>query len=555
MIALPAKGTPGVGKAIIFANNIQWFTMVKYIISKSMHKPVRNLTVFILMLVLYLPVNAQRPLRIELPARIDTRVYHLEPLHSQGFLLFYESNELNENGHRKWYFNLYDTQMKESWLQFVALADGMVFEQKRKTKNKVYFLFSIRNSKEAGQAGFQLLIYDIEKESFNLMSGSLPEKAEIAGFETGNHYALIAINLPRYQADILMLNLGNGTIKSVSLKVENQVILQQTAHDQHTGMFLVAAKLYQSNSFDSDLFLVLDSNGNEYFRKQYADEQQRFLHSYVLHLHKNNQLIAIGSYNDPVRRDRRIREGQPNAQNEASGFFFMKMTQDKEAEIAHFDFSSFNNIYSSLSVYDLMRARQRQARSRRKSDEVPINVAFQFYNPQLTQHNGQLIYSAEAYRPQYRTETRMDYDFYGRPIPYTYTIFEGYNFFNYLLAGFNIEGNLLWNNGFELRELLSPQLEQHVWAQADSTGIIMVYNTNGRITSKLIDEGEVIGKVEQIRNETFYPTDRIQEETFSRMVHWYDQYYLAFGYQQIANNRLTNNNLRTVFYINKLAFE
>ncbi len=233
----------------------------------------------------------------------------------------------------------------------------------------------------------------------------------------------------------------------------------------------------------------------------------------------------------------------------------MTMARDKETEIAHYNFGSFDNIYSSLSVYDLMRARQRQARSRRKSDEIPINVAFQFFNPQLIKHNGQLIYSAEAYRPQYRTETRMDYDFYGRPIPYTYTIFEGYNFFNYLMAGFDAEGNLLWNNDFELRELLTPQLEQHVWTQTDSTGIIMVYNTNGRITSKLIDEEVVIGKVEQIRNETFYPTDRIQEESFSRIVHWYAQYYLAFGYQQIANNRLTNNNLRTVFYINKLAFE
>jgi hypothetical protein len=521
----------------------------------QLKKLILYLLLIILWLGLSLPADAQRPMRIELPARIDSRVYHLEPLESNGFLLFYESNELNEKGHRKWYFNLYDAQLEESWLQFVALADGMVFEQKRKSNNKVYFLFSVHDNKTTGHTGFQLLIYDVANESFNLMSGSLPEKAEIAGFETGSQYALIAINLPRYQADILMLNLGDGTIKSISLKVENQVILQQITHDQHTGMFLVAAKLYQGNSFDSDLFLVLDSNGNEYFRKLFTDEQQRFLHSYVLHLNHYKQLIAIGSYNNPDRRDRRIREGQSDAQNEASGFFFLRMAQDKEAEIAHFDFSSFNNIYSSLSVYDLMRARQRQARSRRKSDEIPINVAFQFYNPQLTEHNGQLIYSAEAYRPQYRTETRMDYDFYGRPIPYTYTIFEGYNFFNYMLAGFNTEGNLLWNNDFELRELLSPQLDQHVWAQTDSTGIIMVYNTNGRITSKLIDEAEVIGKVEQIRNETFYPTDRIQEETFSKIVHWYDKYYLTYGYQQIANNRLTNNNLRTVFYINKLAFE
>jgi hypothetical protein len=519
----------------------------------------KNLILFIILpslwLSLPLTTNAQRPMRIELPARTDTRVYHLEPLKDKGLLLFYESNEINEKGNRKWYFNLYDTLFNERWLQFVALTDGMVFEQKRTTGEKVFLLFSIRNTKSAEQRGFQLLVYDINKESFNLMSGSLPEKAEIAGFEAGSQNALIAVKLPKYELEILMLSLGNGSLKTFSLHAEKQVILQQTAYDQPTGMFLVAAKLYQGNSFDSDLFIVFDRNGNEYYRKQYQDKEQRFLHSYVLLLHNNNQLIAIGSYNNPDRRDKHIREGQPNAQYEASGFFFMKIANDKEILMNHFNFGSFDNIYSSLPVYDLMRARQREARNRRTSDENSINVAFQFYNPQLIHQNGQFIYSAQAYRPQYRTETRMDYDFYGRPIPYTYSIFEGYNFFNFLLASFDAEGNLLWNNDFELRELLSPELEEHVWAQADSVGIILAYNTNGRITSKLINEAEDIGKVEQVRNETFYPSDRIMEETFSRLVHWYEKYYLAYGYQQIANNRLTNTNLRTVFYINKLAFE
>lgn len=494
-------------------------------------------------------------MRLEMPSKIDAPVYHLETLEENGLLLFYESNEINDEGNRRWYFSLYNTQLEEEWLQFVALKDGMVFKDLQKKDKWVYMLFYLSEKNKDNLPGFQLLTFNTEDDSFSLFSGSLPDKAEIFGFEMGIKHALIMLNLKRYQTDALMLNLSDGSLKSIPLQTLDQCIPQALTYDQATGYFILALKQYESNRFDSDLFLVLDEAGNEMLRYVFNDPQERFLHSFVFHFDEEGSLVVIGSYNDRDRRDQRISEGSTDVQNEAVGLFFISLTGQGVNIHNHYDFKNFTDIYSSLSVQDLMRARQRQARSRRESTDVPIHVAFQFYGQQLINQQATLIYAAEAFRPQYRTETRMEYDFYGRPIPYTYTIFEGFNFFNYLMAGFDKQGKLIWNNDFEMRDMLSYNLKDNILAFPDSSTILLAYNNNGRITSKMISQDQTIGAVEQIRNDTFYPTDRIQEENFSGIKHWYDHYFITYGYQRIANNRLRENNLRSVFYINKLAFD
>ncbi len=499
-------------------------------------------------------VQAQRPLRIEIPANINASVYRIQPLGEQGLLTFYESNEVSDDGERKWYFSLYDTDLKEKWVQFVTLTDGLTHNHKQKKDSKVYMLFSTREGRKSGEYRFQLLVYDIENETFNRLTGSLPEKAEVAGFEVGQSHALLSLNLPRYQSDLLALNIDNGQLKSIPIETTGQTIMQAIAYDEARDQFLVAYKEYQSNRFEADVFLMTDGNGNPKMTTKYRDQEDRFLHSMILE-YVNNQMYAIGSYSEPDRRNLRIREGSLETTNDASGLFFLQIENHSNVDSYFYEFQGFDNIYTSLSAHDLMRARQRQSRRRSKQDEIPIDVAFQFSNPQLIRHAGEYIYAAEAFRPQYRTETRMDYDFYGRPIPHTYTVFDGYNYFNFLLGGFDANGKLLWSNDFEIKNILTYQKNKHVLVFPDSTGIMMAYNNNGRITSKIIDRNKVTGPTEQVRNETLYAADRIRKENFSGIMHWYGHYFLTYGYQEIANNQLTNNNLRSVFYLSKVAFE
>jgi hypothetical protein len=185
-----------------------------------------------------------------------------------------------------------------------------------------------------------------------------------------------------------------------------------------------------------------------------------------------------------------------------------------------------------------------------------MGITFQFFEPKLIRHQDQFIYSAEAFKPQYRLETRMDYDFYGRLVPFSYSVFEGYNFFSTLVVSFGAEGQLNWSSDFEIRNVLVQRLRRNVSIIPDQTGIVMALMQSGVLTSKIIaNDGRQLGQVEQTKVESTFTNDRLLEERFSHINHWYNENYIVSGYQRLSNNRLRTNNPRNVFYLQKLIFE
>ncbi len=61
------------------------------------------------------------------------------------------------------------------------------------------------------------------------------------------------------------------------------------------------------------------------------------------------------------------------------------------------------------------------------------------------------------------------------------------------------------------------------------------------------------GASQSVVLESKYRGDKVMEDLGSRMIHWYDNYFICYGYQKIKNNRISGGK-RTTFYFNKLAF-
>ena len=76
-----------------------------------------------------------------------------------------------------------------------------------------------------------------------------------------------------------------------------------------------------------------------------------------------------------------------------------------------------------------------------------------------------------------------------------------------------------------------------------------------KIAAKIIKGSEVIEGVEYYLLESTYVNDKIMKDSKSNMVYWYDNYFIAYGFQIIKNNSLMRNSKRNVFYINKVAFQ
>lgn len=494
------------------------------------------------------------PARIEFNSRIDVPVYDTQVLGEKGLLYFYETSETTDDGRRKWFFALFDTAFHEQWQQNVSVSDGYQLKM-AKTEGSVAFFLFLSQGRNKRTEGFEVVRFDCDSNSFRLYGSTLPEKTTFAGFAALNNAVLLGINLPRNQADILLFDLQTHELRSLGHGLSGQIVIQSVAANPQRNEWMVGIKRFESGKYIEDVFQVYSASGNLLQSHSYS-ALPNFLHSYSITFDADGALVAVGSYDDEwTKRNAANATAEAEDWNfQSKGLFYLAFDTD-QAKVAQFHpFGKFSNIYQAVSTDDLMRLRQKQSRNHRAQN--PKGLYFQFFNPRLIKTADAIVFAGDAFKKQYRTETRMSYDFYGRLIPYTYTVFEGYNFFTGLYACFDKEGNLRWSSDLSLGETLLPYLKDITLAQADDDDFLTAFLRDGVLSYKVLDSsGKTIGQQEQHRVEPLFANDRLLEEEFSTIVHWYGPYFLLTGYQKITNIKLRADNVRQVFYMQKMAFK
>jgi hypothetical protein len=78
----------------------------------------------------------------------------------------------------------------------------------------------------------------------------------------------------------------------------------------------------------------------------------------------------------------------------------------------------------------------------------------------------------------------------------------------------------------------------------------MFYSNRGTIKAKVFDKDKVLADTQPIPIMTADMSDRVRQTTTDEVLYWYDNYYLAFGYQRITSG----DGRRNVFYLNKISF-
>jgi hypothetical protein len=104
-------------------------------------------------------------------------------------------------------------------------------------------------------------------------------------------------------------------------------------------------------------------------------------------------------------------------------------------------------------------------------------------------------------------------------------------------------------------EMLSMKLRKNVGVFPDDDNLAIFYNHDGSVVSKVIDGYTQKGTEERTRIATKNISETPAESTQGRIVHWYGNNFLAYGYQTIRNNSMPGGSRRDVFYINKMTFD
>ena len=83
--------------------------------------------------------------------------------------------------------------------------------------------------------------------------------------------------------------------------------------------------------------------------------------------------------------------------------------------------------------------------------------------------------------------------------------------------------------------------------------LALFYISGNQLYYKITGASENESTLQNITIESKYKGDKVMEDLGSKVIHWYGNYFICYGYQKIKNNRIAEGK-RTVFYFNKLAF-
>ena len=176
----------------------------------------------------------------------------------------------------------------------------------------------------------------------------------------------------------------------------------------------------------------------------------------------------------------------------------------------------------------------------------------------IIESDGQFIMIGEAFYPKYHTNSSFasNYSSY-RGQQFYGSYFAGYRYTHAVVIGFDKKGNVLWDDSFEIEDVLSYNLDQFVHADIKDDHIVLLYMYDNEIRTKIIKRKEVLeGKSFDAIKLTF--EDDVLRDTYSEisgLEPWYDDTFYAYGTQQIKNLKDTGVKLnRHVFYINKVKY-
>lgn len=510
-----------------------------------------QISIFFIAVFIASAVVAQQktPLRLEVNAKLSEDSYTLIPCAENGLVLFYEDDKVLENGNRNWHIALFDKQLQESWVQVSELNKGMSYFHYVLSKDILYLSFFSVEKKKSDEADFQILRIQLGDGNMTLREGFNPDKSEPTEFKIINDKAWIGIAHRNSGAQLNITDLNTGERNEVPIDIPNQNIISGIFHDEANARVNIVVQNFDSKQQSGLYYQTYDLNGNLKHSAEIKPAlNERYLNTAEL-ISRDQDIYALGTYN--AERGKVPYEGEDGLPQSA-GFFIAKFEGNKQVFINYYNFLEFENLYNSLSGKDIMKVRKKAEKQKDKGSEYSLNYNLLLHPAMVDQDH--LILLAEALYPEYRTVTNMYYDYYGRLMPQTYTVFEGYKYFNGIIAAFDKEGTLVWDNDIEIWNVLTFDLEKYLNAYVQGRELALFYSWEGKINYKIIDLDLQTSDADQVNLELKYKKDKVLEEVGSRILHWYDNYFICFGYQEIKNNSLSKSK-RSVFYVNKVAFQ
>lgn len=529
-----------------------------------------------------------KPLRVEIEAKKNSNSYNIVPLGKSGLIIFYQTDEKSE-GNRIWEFTKYSTDLKEEWTKEVPVdkSNDLIKYFLSDSTGMLYLLTSNNKSMTANvellstkvSGTYQIVAFNILKGTYNTYSGEYPTIMAISDFKViDNKASIFGISSPGYmdacaqscltftcipaitgftvfkfKAYYINHDLISGTVTNSPLKLKgNTLFLGSQIIDDKTPFIKVLVRNkpnrketyhylynYSATGSLSNKLKLKTTSGKNYTSAKYQKNDSA-------------EAILIGTYSQSLKKGSFFNPAS-NANmgitNTSSGMYFSKFSGEKQDFIKYYPFTKFENFFNYLSdTYKTYLAKQKQ-KAKKKGKEIVVNYNLLVHD--IIKKNDEYIMIAEAYYPEYHSECYTSYSG-GKTTTTCKSVFDGYRYTHAVIAAFDSEGEMLWDNCFEIENILTYNLKERIKVMMDGDDIVLAYSYGGSVQSQIIQGSKVVQGKESTKIETSGEGDKVKKDWASDMSFWYGNYFLAWGYEKIKDQE---NKKRNVFYFNKIALE
>lgn len=490
-----------------------------------------------------------QPIRLEFDARPNTEPFQIVPLGSQGVVVIAKTNEFEDRNNRKWGFAYYDSNLELQWEFVQPLLRNLDFIAFAVNRQEVSLLFY--DPKSSSGSNFQMLTIIPETRKISVSEFNTDRRFEPVRFLKQDEYCYLGLN-SKNNCKVIRIHSGNGDNIELTLNASGGLFVENINADTIANEIVVLTSLRNERRRNALYLNSFDEQGNEKRFQPLIKGENRKMATSAEYVPLNNQsFLVLGSYT--ANPQRRSSVSEPEGSRSTGFYKVLFESGSNNTLVQYYSFSEMANLES----YIRGTIAEKRQRSLRQLFQGSRNGSFEHHLVvhRVLARNGAFILSGEAFTPDFRTVTTVAYDYYGRPVPRSYSVFDGYRYSHAIVVAFNDHGHLLWDNGMEMINIRTFDLNPKLVLYNDSDGLAMAYNHEGKIAWKLIRENTTITNTSYANIETRFSKDRVNSEQGSRLFYWYGNYFLASGYQTITNNYLPGQNRRSIFYVNKIAFD
>lgn len=488
-------------------------------------------------------------LRVEIETKSDEAAFKIIPCSDEGVVFFYETT-IKEDNYKFWVFVLYNKYMQETWKKDIPVFHNLTYRKHVYRDNFLYILFHDEEKKKSETYNYQIMKLSLADGKFELLSGDVPNNAEIAAIEVLDESVFAGINTREGHAAVYRLNFKTKETKEVSTYDFGSARFESFYLDTLNNSISVVFNIFTSKANQHLLCNQYNEEGKLLSSaKIIAESGKKFNSGKLIALGKDSWLL-IGPYDYISGTSLPAKD---YFRHQASGFYTANISGNEQGKTIFNNFLDLENMTGYLKTREFETAKKKAGKNEKAKEKYSIDFNLLLHD--IIKKDSLYYFVSEGFYEEYHTVTNTYYDYYGHPSPVSYSVFDGYKYFNAFVACYDEKGNKLWDNGMEIFNILTHNLVNRVVVYFEGDEMVLAFNREGKIGAKIIKGSEVVEGLDYFPIETSYNNDKIMEDTKSNMTYWYDKYFLTYGFQTIKNNTFNRNNKRIVFYINKVGFE